>query len=107
MGFVREHTFLSTDASQAYLQSKTATKKWTSLEELSEKYRNGKASTCIAYYVSENIDKIEYKIAKVTYEVYYETGDSSEFQDILVKENGIWKIRLEHVRCKVLYEPRI
>lgn len=105
--FVEAHTYLTTEESKAYLQRLTDSKKWTSLKELSELYQRGPAVSSISFVLSEQIDLLSFKIARVRYEVLYEGGKATEFEDILVKEEGIWKMRLEHVRTKEIRDSRL
>lgn len=104
--FVEDHTFLATPDAKKYLAHKTATKQWTSLEELSEFYRDKHADSSITFLVSEQIDTRHWDLARVVYRVYYEGGAITEFEDLLQRHERRWKVRLEHVRSEKLKESR-
>jgi hypothetical protein len=91
--FVYSHTYLQSKLSRDYVQ-----KKWGSLEGLAKKYANQMPAD--EFYLSEQIEPLSARSAKVTYETRYDDGAKRTWTDYLVLDESIWKVRPEHVEWR-------
>lgn len=85
--------------------SRLCTKKWGSLEGLAEKYANQMPAD--EFYLSEQIEPLNARSAKVTYETRYDDGAKRTWTDYLVLDESIWKLRPEHVEWREDRPPHV